>query len=209
VWSPTLAFHNFGTAGFGTANSLAVYEFMSSKIDHELVILAYFMGNDLDENREHHSKHASKSKEESRDKPSGRFWYETLKGVNDDLRRVRVYNLMYHALRSAFGRPNLSHEQIEEGAKATSTLISALTKAVQANGADLLIVALPSWNQINNYGDVEEAIKQRTVLQRIAEEWDNVYLADLSDPIARAGPERVYGINDKHLVATVTISLQS
>jgi hypothetical protein len=69
---------------------------------------------------------------------------------------------------------------------------------VQANGADLLIVALPSWNQIKNYRDVEEAIKQRAMLQRIAEEWDNVYLVDLSDPIARAGPERVYGINDKH-----------
>jgi hypothetical protein len=36
------------------------------------------------------------------------------------------------------------------------------------------------------------------VLQGIAEEWDNVYVADLSDAIAHAGPERVYGIHDKH-----------
>jgi hypothetical protein len=198
LWNPTLAFHNFGTAGFGTANSLDVYEFMSPKLDHELVILAYFMGNDLEENREHHSKQGSKLTEESPHTPAGSAWYETLKGVNDGLRRVRVYNLMYHALRLAFGRPSLSHEQIEEGAKVTGTLISALAKAVQANGADLLIVTLPSWNQIKNYGDLEEAIEQRTVLQRIAEGLDNVYVVDLSDPIARAGPERVYGITDKH-----------
>ena len=69
---------------------------------------------------------------------------------------------------------------------------------MQSNGADLLIVAIPSWNQIKNYGDVEDAIRQRAVLQGIGKEWDNVYVADLSDAIARAGPERVYGIHDKH-----------
>ena len=198
LWNPTLAFHDFGTGGFGTANSLSVYEFMSSKIDHKLAILAYFMGNDLQENLRRHSNQTNQPKDELPNKASGSPWHEALKEINDGMRRVRVYNLLYHTLRSAFGQPTLSHERIEEGTKITSGLISDLAKAVQSNGADLLIVALPSWNQINNYKDVEEAIKQRAVLQRIAEELDNVYVADLSGPIARAGPERVYGINDKH-----------
>ena len=198
LWNPTLAFHNFGTGGFGTANSLAVYEFMSSKIDHKLVILAYFMGNDLARKSTASFQASWPTQDELPNKARNRSSYEALKAFNDAMRRIRVYNLMYHALRSAFGRPSLSHEQIEEGAKVTSALISELAKAVQANGADLLIVAIPSWNQIKNYRDVEEAIRQRAVLQRIAEEWDNVYVADLSDAIARAGPERVYGIHDKH-----------
>jgi hypothetical protein len=197
LWNPTLAFHNFGTGGFGTANSLAVYEFMSSQIEYELVILAYFMGNDLEENLRQHSKQAGQS-DESPNKARNRSSYEALKAFNDAMRRIRVYNLIYYAVRSAFGRPSLSHEQIEEGARLTGALMSELAEAAQANGADLLIVAIPSWNQIKNYGDVEEAIRQRAVLQEIGEEWDNVDVADLSDAIARAGPERVYGVHDKH-----------
>jgi hypothetical protein len=81
---------------------------MSSKIDHKLVTLAYFLGNDLDDNLEYHSKQASKSKVDPRHEPTGSSWYETLKGINDGVRRAHVYNLMYHALRSAFGRPSLS-----------------------------------------------------------------------------------------------------
>ena len=154
---PGLAFHDFGTGGFGTDNSLAVYEFMSSKIDPKLVILAYFMGNDLEENLQHHSKQAGLSKDELPNKPREQLLgIEALRAVNDAVRRIRVYNLMYYALRSAFGQPSLSHEQIEEGARITGALISALAKAVQANGADLLIVAIPSWNQIKNYRGVEE-----------------------------------------------------
>jgi hypothetical protein len=121
-----------------------------------------------------------------------------LKEVYYTIRRIRTYNLLYHSLRSVLGRPGLSQAQIEEGVSVTRDVISKLVEAVRTNGADLLIVTLPSWNQINNINDVEEAIQQRALLQKVAEEWDNVYLADLSNHIARAGPERVYGINNKH-----------
>jgi hypothetical protein len=198
LWNADLAFHDFGTGGFGTANSLAVYNSMASGIDHNLVILAYYMGNDLTDNFRHHLKQANNSEGGTPNKRSGSPWYEALKAVNYGLSQIRVYNLLFHAVRSPSARPGLSHEQIEEGARATSALVLALAKAAQANGADLLIVALPSWNQIKNYRDVKKAIRQRAVLQRIADNLDNVHMIDLSDAIARAGPERVYGIQDKH-----------
>jgi hypothetical protein len=171
---------------------------MASGIDHKLVILAYYMGNDLTDNFRHHFKQANNSEGGTPNKRSGSPWYEALKAVNYGLSQIRVYNLLFHAVRSPSARPGLSQEQIEEGARATSALVSTLAKAAQANGADLLIVTLPSWNQIRSYRDVKKAIRQRAVLQGIADDLDYVHMVDLSDAIARAGPERVYGIRDKH-----------
>jgi hypothetical protein len=198
LWNPGLAFHDFGTGGYGTANSLVVYEAKASRLDHELVILAYYMGNDLNDNIRHHAKAAGAPENGATSKRPGSPWYEALKDLNRGLSHVRVYNLLFHAVRSPSARPGLSREQIEEGALATGALVSALAEAVRANDADLLIVALPSWNQIQNYSGVGKAARQRALLQGIADDWDNVHMLDLSDAIARAGPERVYGIRDKH-----------
>jgi hypothetical protein len=198
LWNAGVAFHDFGTGGFGTANSLSVYKTMASGIDHKLVILAYYMGNDLSDNIRHYSRQANNSGDGVPNKRSGSSWYEALKALNYGLSGIRVYNLLFHAIRSPSARPALSQEQIEEGAKATSALVSALAESVQASGAELLIVALPSWNQIKNYRDVKKAARQREVLRGIADDRDNVHMIDLSDAIARAGPERVYGIQDKH-----------
>jgi hypothetical protein len=194
LWNPTLAFHNFGTGGYGTNNSLAIYDAMAPRIDHKLVILAYFLGNDLSDNL----RQDGRPDDVSPTKGDGNAWYEALKEVNDSIRRVRIYNLLYGAVRSAFGRRDLTPEQIARGANLTGDLLSALAKKVKYNDADLLILVLPSWNQMNNYEDPESAVRQRAMLGNVVDKWDNVYMVDLTDTIARVGAKQVYGINDKH-----------
>jgi len=196
LWNPGLAFRNFGTAGYSTRNSLSVYEVMSSQMPHKLVILAYFLGNDLRDNLDSHDQGDGASSPESTD---GRTWHETLKEVNSTIRQgVRTYNLLYSSVRPAFGGFDLPHHRVEEGINITNNLILSLVDQVKRNESELLIVALPSWNQINNYGDPEEAARQRALLARIAGEWDHVHLIDMWDRIADSGVDRVYGIKDKH-----------
>ena len=196
LWSPDVAFRNFGTGGYGTRNSLTVYEVMSSRIRHKLVVLAYFLGNDLRDNLGSHDQADGASSPES---PDGRTWRETLKEINSTIRQgVRTYNLLYNSVRPAFGGFDLPDHRVEEGLEITNDLVVALVNQVKSNGSELLIVALPSWNQINNYGDPEEAARQRALLARIADEWKHVHLIDMWDMIARSGVDRVYGIKDKH-----------
>jgi hypothetical protein len=169
---------------------------MSSTIPHQLVILTYFLGNDLRENLERHGQRDGAPPPESAD---SRTWHETLKEANSTIRqRVRTYNLLYSSVRSVFGGFDLPHHRIEEGLKVTNDLLVALVNHARSNGSELLIVALPSWNQINNWRDPEEAARQRAMLAKIAGERDHVHLIDMWDIIARSDVDRVYGIKDKH-----------
>jgi hypothetical protein len=122
-----------------------------------------------------------------------------LKEINSTLRQgVRTYNLLYSSIRPAFGGFDLPVDQVDGGIEVTNGLMIALANRVLSSGSDLLIVALPSWNQINNYGDPEEAARQRAMLAKIAAEWDHVHLIDMWDIIARSDVDRVYRIKDKH-----------
>ncbi|MGH6921875.1 MAG: hypothetical protein ACREJ0_29760, partial [Geminicoccaceae bacterium] len=161
-----------------------------------LVILAYFLGNDLRDNLQSHDRGGEASHLESDD---SRTWIETLKELNSTIRQdVRTYNLLYSSVRPAFGGFDLPVHRVEEGIQVTNDLMVALVNRVESHGAELLIVALPSWNQANNYGNPEEAARQRAMLAKIAAERDHVHLIDLWDRIARSDVDRVYGIKDKH-----------
>jgi hypothetical protein len=196
LWNPDLAFHNFGTGGYGTKSALSVYEVMSSKIPHQLVILAYFLGNDLRDNLQSHDRGEGASSPESGD---SRTWFETLKEINSTIRQgVRTYNLLYSSVRPAFGGFDLPVHRVDKGIQVTNDLMVALVNRAQSSGSELLIVALPSWNQVNNYGDPEEATGQRAMLAKIAAQSDHVHLIDMWDRIARSDIDRVYGIKDKH-----------
>lgn len=47
-WTPRHAIHNFGLAGYGTDQELVVYRNVSSRYDHDLVIVGYFKNDPWD-----------------------------------------------------------------------------------------------------------------------------------------------------------------
>jgi hypothetical protein len=196
LWDPDLSFHNFGTGAYGTKNSLSVYEAVSSKIPHDLVILAYFLGNDLRDNLSSRDKDAGSV---SRNGAEGSTWRETLKQINSTIRQnLRIYNLLYSFVRSAVGESDLSRDEIEKGVRITNSLLTELAVQIRANGSDLLIVILPSWNQMNSYRDPEEAARQRAIISELARQMDNIYLIDMANIIAGVGVNKFYGVKDKH-----------
>ena len=50
LWHPDTAFHSFATGGSGTADAYRAYQAIAHDWDHRLVILDYFLGNDLRNN---------------------------------------------------------------------------------------------------------------------------------------------------------------
>lgn len=49
-WFPNTSFHAYGAGGYGTDQELLTYRNVSDQYDHELVILAYYYGNDANNN---------------------------------------------------------------------------------------------------------------------------------------------------------------
>ena len=194
LWNPDIAFHDFGVPQYGTQNSLLIYKFFSPNISHELTVLAYFLGNDLHDNM---SKHNYDMRPASQQNIS---FEEQLKEVNSQLRQTfRTYNLLYSFARSFFGGFALSPEEIEKGIKITRILLEELANETKSNRSDLLLVALPSWNQMKDLRGVEEEFAQQmALLEEIANRWDHIYLIDISNIFDRMDLDEVYGIKDKH-----------
>jgi hypothetical protein len=116
LWTPDLAIRDFGEAGYGTWNSLAVYEHFSPTIPHKLTILAYFMGNDLRDNL------TGRGRAGARGGAGRPPWTEAIKAANSEVRQSsRVYNLLYSNVRAAFGGSDLSGAEIEEVSRPRAT----------------------------------------------------------------------------------------
>ena len=166
---------------------------MSRHACSTIVILAYFMGNDLRDNLERRGQAASP------DQAADETWFEFFQRVNSDIRQhVRVYNLLYAAVRSQLGRDDLSEGELKEGGRITDDLLADLVAEVRSNDADLLLMVLPSWNQMRGYADAGEEEAQRRLLRKHAEQSEHVYLLDLTAEIERVAVDSFYGVNDKH-----------
>jgi hypothetical protein len=50
-WAPGVSFFNFGIGGYGTINEYLVYRAFHAKYPHQLVILFFYIGNDIKDNR--------------------------------------------------------------------------------------------------------------------------------------------------------------
>jgi hypothetical protein len=200
VWNPDISFHNFGVKGYGTRQSLVIYKNMPKKVAHNLVILAYFLGNDLRNNLSGYSGDDGEVlylPPKAIDRSTA---YELLKTLNSMARSIRSYNLVYSAIRPLFGgRVVLSQEQIAEGIKLTEGALRDLSAEARRNKAHVLLVLVPAWNRMNNLDDPKEDEQQSILLRRIADEEDGVYLVDLTDIVSRVGADQFYGIKDKHM----------
>ncbi len=209
LWNPDLAFRAYALGGWGTSDEYRAYRAIDKKIDHRLVVLGYFVGNDLaDNNRATHAmqvKALPASAGDADQEDEGSLLFK----LHVQLRaHSRAYTFFYvngrrlalDLLGKDFQEDGyLSPAEVEHGADVTETMLSDLSRATSANGADLLIVVIPSWNEmIGVKGEKRVVAKQRQMIRSVADASDHVRVLDLKPIVETAGHERVYGRVDKH-----------
>lgn len=207
LWHPDVAFHNFGTGGYGTGDAYRLYRSVARPIDHDLVVLAYFVGNDLIENLRFDPTRARANRRPpaaSGDGQSGTAAQDAaLLRLHVFLRtHSRAYSLVYTTLKKALhgAHPGvlMSAPARAHALDVTRLILEDLIGEAASNGADLLIVILPYWNEFADPDASRFADLQRGLIGDLAGRYDHVHSLDLLDVIRRAGPEAAFGVVDKH-----------
>jgi hypothetical protein len=206
LWDPEVAFHSFAIGGSGTADAYRAYEVVGNEWDHRLVILNYYLGNDLGNNL---SSEVSLQSDDAAQVQLGEarlasaperqlMRYHRLLRANS-----HVYNLAYTGAKiMVSGRrgEQLPPDQLARSADITKALLLSLGREAATHGADLLVVVIPSWNEIMERGAEDDPDLQRRIIGQVAGELDNVFVLDLTDDIKVLGA-RAYGQVNKHFNA--------
>ncbi|BCP53000.1 hypothetical protein K32_16170 [Kaistia sp. 32K] len=201
AWHPEWAFRNYGVGGYGQANSIRVYEDKAPALPHTLVIQQYSLSTDIDDNVERASLngdtvdiniHPAVGTAKDSMKPLARIhlflWNNS-----------KVYPWIYNtAVRPYFGNWD-ARRDINTAIEITRRLLGKLAQEAQANNADLLILALPSWAEMAGRDDGMDPKRQRVMLEAFAAATPNAYLLDMSPVLSAQDPSKTYGVVDKHL----------
>jgi hypothetical protein len=205
LWTPDVAFHSFGIGGSGTVDAYRVYQAIGQHWDHRLVVLNYFLGNDLRNNLAGDVELDGDEEQQAQlgDVPMESAAKSLLTRAHRSIRaHSQVYNLAYTSAKIiAGGRrgDQLPPAEFETAARITRRVLLSLGRAAGRNDADLLIVIIPSWNEITEVGAEDLPEVQREMIGQVADEIDNVFVLDLSAEIRGLGARQVYGQVDKHL----------
>jgi hypothetical protein len=112
-----------------------------------------------------------------------------------------LYNLAYTSTKilvSGRKGEQLPPDQLALGAEITKGLLLSLGREAARNDADLLVVIIPSWNEIMEVGAEDDPAMQRQIINQVAGELDNVFVLDLADQVRALGARKAYGQVDKH-----------
>ena len=204
LWHPDVAFHSFATGGSGTVDAYRAYQAIAQDWDHRLVVLNYFLGNDLRNNL------AGDIALEGDDADEVRLAEVQMASAPKRLltryhRLIRanshVYNLAYTSAKiMGSGRrgDQLPPDQLALGAEITKGVLLSLGSEAAKHDADLLVVIIPSWNELMDRGAEDDPDLQRRIIGEVAGELDNVFVLDLTDQVRALGARSVYGQVDKH-----------
>ena len=205
-WNPDLAFREFALGGWGTVDEGRAYDIVKDDVDHRLVILGYFVGNDLADNlraREQPSASPSSTALQARDGSLLFKTHVTLRAYS------RAYSFFFvngrRTVLEWLGEGSLEDRRvsvpsIETGAEATRESLLSIAQAAKANDAEVLIVTIPSWNEfIGIKGEQRLAALQRVMINAVAADHEDVHVLDLKASIENAGYENLFGNVDKHL----------
>ena len=201
TWHPDYSFRNYGIGGYGQANSIRIYEDKGPKLAHKLVVQAVSLSTDLEDNAERAVLTADNSVDitvEPANSPGNRpgpllrthffFWNHS-----------KLYQALYStALRPLFGNKD-SRRDLGNAMEVTKRLLARLAAGAKANGAELLVVILPGWAEMDGRNDGFHPQKQRDMINKLASETSGVYVVDPTPLLRAEGASRTYGIVDKHL----------
>lgn len=205
---PDTSVENYGIGGYGTGNELAVYRNVSDEHDHDVVVLAYFVGNDMINNVDDRT---NRPKYELRDGEAVLVREpEPLSNSSDDENdhgvvgrvhdrlqvEVATYNFVYSRMRPMLAAAGIDEapptfppprEKWDDQLAITRGLLEEVSEEARKNDAELLVVAIPSRGEVdpNNPAYADQAAAndyfgvQRRMLRSFAEENGNAELLDL------------------------------
>jgi hypothetical protein len=176
---------------------------MTQNRDHELVILVYYFGNDFQNNirPDKFSPRFVLEKNRLVVLPPTESGYANARDHKRSLWNVireRSYLINTVAnIVDSIGR-GFSAEELAKGQQLTRALLVSLANYVRANGAHLLIVSLPSWDEIAKRSRTALTdLQEESIQEALTENPDVVYLP-LTPELLKKGGIELYGL-DRHL----------
>jgi hypothetical protein len=197
LWHPDIAFRTYGVGGYGQVNELRLYESLA-RIPHKLVILAYSTATDLDDNAERASLVGGTMHLDVEPR------VETPpKSVLGEVHHVlwantALYPLLFRTVLEPFVGRQDARRNIDKAFEMTRRLLGMIADEARLNGAELLVVSIPGWNEVAGRYDGMEYDRQHKMLEEFAATTPSVSLLDATPTLAR-DYELKYGLTDKHL----------
>lgn len=174
-WTHKTNVMNYGTVGYGTSNSLRLYEHKGNKIEHDVVIYTHYLGNDMKDNVFSDNPYrpiynlTADGVELVRPPVNGTFGFnnEKEKLVQSQVGRsvirfldknTRTYTFLEPRIRTLLvsirpasddSAPQFpSESEIERQKSITRGLVTQMAQTTAENDAELLIISIPSRGEI-------------------------------------------------------------
>lgn len=204
AWSPDIGIRAFGIGGWGTGDQLRAYRAVGPQTPHRVVILSYYLGNDLIDNRK-----AGYSLE------GGEvvFWRPVRAIPEGGVARAFLhakaflhdtfvsYRLLVQAHQALAGRSNyfdLPDEELRDLMYLSSALLAQLHDQASLHGAELVIAQIPDYNEWVSDNALQAANAQREMIASFAAERPGVRVVDIRHSVDLHSLDDVYGA-DRHM----------
>lgn len=205
AWSPDVGIRAFGIGGWGTGDQLRAYRAVGPQTPHRVVVLSYYLGNDLTDNRK--AGYALEDGEITFREPVRREIPQ--EGVSGALMRARAflhdtfasYRLVAQAYQGMAGRINyfdLPAEDLDELMRLSSALLARLHEQAVLHGAELVIAEIPDYNEWMSDRARQAADAQRDMIAGFAAERPGVRVVDIRPAVDSHPLDEVYGA-DRHM----------
>lgn len=175
-WSPNTTFQNYGKGGYGTDQELIVYWNISESVDHDLVIVGYYPGNDLVDNERKHVSDSSSPlwrpkfeldngtlmqvheplnrTSSGRQRPRDQSAGATQKIQNFLAKNTRSYSFLAPKIMTTLDKLGIANYYKNESVtpdqkRLTKALLDEISSEASENDADVLILFLPTRGDVD------------------------------------------------------------
>lgn len=176
-WTPNTSFHAYGAGGYGTDQELLVYRNVSDRHDHNLVILAYYYGNDAKNNvgkgwpqgprrphfelRDGRLVQTNQPVDEIPPDTAGFRDYGIVGTAHNGLKDLSwAYDWTYRRIRTVAGKAGIvgsgsggpptppTGADLRKQLRLTRALVTEVSAEARANDAEVLVVGIPARGEI-------------------------------------------------------------
>jgi lysophospholipase L1-like esterase len=223
--TPSRAINNYAVPGYGTEQELSVYSNISRSVEHDLVVVGYYPGNDMIDNVDSNQRRPkyvirdgklvkergprNQTQNTNATDASGglgnpiRFLLDTTRTASYLKPRVRAL------IQQVSGRQAPTGAKLDRQKRLTRALLERLGTTAEGNGADVLVVIIPERTAINPENPAHFSPKsgrpywnaQQQMITDVARKNDNIHSLDLTATFSaeHENGNRLYGQYNSHI----------